>query len=203
MNTAHVGLSPGKEAMRLVTRLAISVLVLPLALFAQEFRGTISGMITDPTGAMVAGARVTVTETNTGTKIPTVSGASGEYTAAFLLPGDYEIDVQMQGFRGFSRRGVHVGAGDHAVIDVRLDVGDIATSVEVTADASLLNTDNSSLGQAISTKEVAELPINGRTPIMAATLAMGVIGYGQPGLIHPFDAQTAAGWSVGGAYTQT
>src|SRR5579872_7363371 len=183
--------------------LATLALAAPLALFAQEFRGTISGEITDPSGAMIAGARVTVTETNTGTKIPTVSGSTGDYTAAFLLPGDYDIDVQMQGFRAFSRKGVHIGAGDHAVIDVRLDVGDVATSVEVTADASLLNTDNSSLGQAITTKQVAELPINGRTPIMAASLSLGVIGYNQPGLVHPFDAQSAAGWSVGGAYTQT
>lgn len=116
--------------MRLVTRLAIFVLVLPLALFAQEFRGTISGMITDPAGAMVAGAKVTVTETNTGTRIPTVSGTSGDYTAAFLLPGDYDIGF-MQVLKGFTRRGVHVGAGDHPVIDVRLDVGDIDTSAEV------------------------------------------------------------------------
>lgn len=183
--------------------LATLALAAPLALFAQEFRGTISGEITDPSGAMISGARVTVTETNTGTKVPTVSGSTGDYTAAFLLPGDYDIDVQMQGFRAFSRKGVHIGAGDHAVIDVRLDVGDVATSVEVTADASLLNTDNSSLGQAITTKQVAELPINGRTPIMAASLSLGVIGYNQPGLVHPFDAQSAAGWSVGGAYTQT
>ena len=189
--------------MKSVSLLAAFAFAVPLALFAQEFRGTISGVITDPTGALIAGAKITVTETNTGTKIPTLSGSSGEYTAAFLLPGEYAIDVQMEGFKGFARRGVHVGAGDHAVIDVRLDVGDVATSIEVTADASLLNTDNSSLGQAITTKEVAELPINGRTPIMAAALSLGVIGYGQPGLVHPFDAQAAAGWSVGGAYTQT
>ena len=182
---------------------ATLVLTIPCALFAQEFRGTISGVITDPTGATIAGAKVTVTETNTGTKIPTVSGSSGEYTASFLLPGDYEIDVQLQGFKQFVRKGVHIGAGEHPVIDVRLEVGDIATTLEVTEDASLLNTDSSSLGQAITAKEVAELPINGRTPIMAAALSLGVIGYGQPGLVHPFDAQTAAGWSIGGAYTQT
>jgi hypothetical protein len=90
-----------------------------------------------------------------------------------------------------------------AVIDVNLTVGDTSQSVEVTAEASLLNTENSSLGQAISTKEVAELPINGRTPMVAAALAIGVIGYAQPTLIHPFDAGAAAGWSVAGAYTQT
>jgi len=191
--------------MRLVLRSLAATLILaaPFALFSQEFRGTISGVITDPTGAMVAGARVTVTEENTGTKIPTVSGASGEYTAAFLLPGDYDINVELQGFKSFVRKGVHVGAGDHAVIDVKLDVGNIATSVEVTADASLLNTDNSSVGQAITTKEVAELPINGRTPMMAAALALGVVGYAQPTLVHPFDSGAAAGWSVGGAYQQT
>src|SRR5690349_23161708 len=122
--------------------LATFVLAVPLALLSQEFRGTISGLITDPTGAMIAGAKVTVTETNTGTKIPTVSGSTGEYAAAFLLPGDYDIDVQMSGFKGYSSKGVHDGAGDHAVIDVRLDVGDVATTLEVTEDASLLTTDS-------------------------------------------------------------
>ncbi len=96
-----------------------------------------------------------------------------------------------------------MNAGDHPVIDVRLDVGDVTTSVDVVADASQLDTENASLGQSISTKEVADLPINGRTPMIAASLSLGVIGYAQPTLIHPFDAGAAAGWSVGGAYQQT
>lgn len=190
--------------MRVTFGLAAAIaLSIPLALLSQEFRGTISGVISDPSSGMVAGAKVTVTETNTGTRIPTVSDGMGQYTAPFLLPGDYEVAVHMDGFKEFVRRGVHLGAGEHPIIDVSLVVGEVATSVEVTADASLLNTESGSLGQAITAKEVAELPINGRTPIMAASLALGVIGYGQPGLVHPFDAQTAAGWSVGGAYTQT
>ena len=185
---------------RLLALLALSVTAV---LFAQEFRGTISGVVTDPTGATIPGAKVTVTETQTGTRIPTVSDNSGQYTAAFLLPGDYDINVQAPGFKAAVRKGVHVGSGDHPVIDVKLDVGDVSTSVEVVADASLLNTENASLGQAISSKEVSELPINGRTPMIAAALSLGVIGYAQPTLIHPFDAGAAAGWSVGGAYHQT
>jgi hypothetical protein len=185
---------------RLVALLALSITA---ALFSQEFRGTISGVVTDPTGATIPGAKVTVTETQTGTRIPTVSDNSGQYTAAFLLPGEYDINVQAAGFKAAVRKGVHVGSGDHPVIDVKLDVGDISSSVEVTADASLLNTENASLGQAISSKEVSELPINGRTPMIAAALSLGVIGYAQPTLIHPFDAGAAAGWSVGGAYQQT
>ena len=186
--------------LRLVVLFA---LLASAALFAQEFRGTISGVVTDPTGAAIGGAKITVTETQTGTKIPIASDNSGQYTAAFLLPGEYDIAVLSPGFKTAIRKGVHVGAGDHQVIDMKLDVGDVATSVEVTADASLLNTENASLGQAISSKEVSELPINGRTPMMAAALSIGVIGYAQPTLIHPFDAGGAAGWSVGGAYHQT
>jgi hypothetical protein len=187
---------------RLCGLVAAIALLLPLALFSQEFRGTISGVITDPTGGLIAGANVIATETNTGTKIPTVSDSGGQFTAPFLLPGDYDIAVEMAGFKSFIRKGVHVGAGDRVVVDVQLQVGDVSVSMEVTADASLLNTENATVGQAISTKEVAELPINGRTPMIAASLALGVIGYAQPTLIHPFDSQAAAGWSVGGAYTQ-
>jgi hypothetical protein len=170
---------------------------------AQEFRGTIGGLVTDPTGAVVAGANVSVTETHTGTKVPAVSDAQGQYTAPYLLPGDYDIAVQMQGFRPFVRKGVHIAAGDRIAIDIGLTLGDAAQSVEVTADAPLLNTENSSLWQEVGAKEVSELPINGRTPMVAASLAVGVIGYAQPTLIHPFDSGGAAGWSVAGAYTQT
>src|ERR1035438_2511700 len=109
---------------------ALVAFFIPAALFCQEFRGTISGAVTDPTGAALPGAKVTVIEIHTGTKVPTVSDSAGQYTAPFLLPGDYDIEVQAAGFKSLTRKGVHVGAGDHPVIDVRLDVGDIASSVE-------------------------------------------------------------------------
>jgi hypothetical protein len=178
-------------------------LLVPAALFCQEFRGTISGAVTDPTGATIAGAKVVVTETHTGTKTQTVSDSAGQYAAPFLQPGDYEISALSQGFKEFVRKGVHVGSGDHPVIDIRLDVGDTTQSVEVTADAPMLNTENASAGQAITTKEVEDLPLNGGTPMALAALSLGVIGTGQPGLIHPFDSGGAAGWSVGGGYAQT
>jgi Carboxypeptidase regulatory-like domain len=181
----------------------VVVSLFTVAAFAQEFRGTISGAVTDPTGASIPGAKVTVTEEHTGTKIPTVSDSAGQYAATFLLPGDYDIVVQSAGFKEAVRKGVHVGAGDHPVIDVKLSVGEINQSVEVSADASMVNTENATVGQAITSKEVEELPINGRTPLMAAALSIGVIGYAQPTLVHPFDSGGAAGWTIAGAYTQT
>jgi len=175
----------------------------PLGLFAQEFRGTLSGTIADPSGAAIAGARVTVTETKTGTRNESLTNSAGQYTAPFLLPGDYDIAAQVQGFREFIRKGVHLGAGDHPVIDIHLQVGEVAQSMEVTADAPQLNTENASAGQSITTREVQDLPLNGGTPMALATLSLGVIGTGQPGLIHPFDSAGAAGFSVAGGYAQT
>src|SRR5438552_2544879 len=103
---------------------AICVVAIPFCLRSQEFRGTVSGLVADPSSSPVAGARVTITETHTGTKLETVSNASGEYTAPFLSPGDYDIEVQAQGFKRFVRKAVHVGAGDHPVIDIPLQLGD-------------------------------------------------------------------------------
>ena len=182
---------------------AALVLLLPLGMLAQEFRGTITGSVTDATGAQIAGAKVTVTEIHTNTKTQTVSDSSGHYTAPFLLPGDYDIAGASPGFKEALRKGVHVGAGDHSVIDIKLDIGDAAQSIEVTADVPLINSENASVGQAITSKEVEDLPLNGGTPLAFAALAMGVIATGQPGLIHPFDAGGAAGWSIGGTASQT
>ena len=165
---------------------AALVMLLPLALSAQEFaRNHQRFGVTDASGAQIAGAKVTVTEVNTNTKTQTVSDGSGHYTAPFLLPGDYDIAVTAPGFKEALRKAIHVGAGDHPVIDFKLDLGDTAQTIEVTADVPLINSENSSVGQAITTKEVENLPLNGGTPLAFAALSMGVIATGQPGLIPP------------------
>src|SRR5579872_565714 len=107
---------------------AVLTLTLSLACFGQEFRGTLSGVVTDPTGATVAGAKVVATEIRTGVKTPTVSDSTGQYTIPFLPPGQYEIAANMQGFKAFVRKDLALGAGDHPVIDVRLTVGDSSQS---------------------------------------------------------------------------
>ena len=172
-------------------------------LAAQEFRGTITGTITDPAGAVVPSARVVATEVSTGTKSQTVSESSGSYTLPFLAPGDYDISVQVTGFKESVRKAIHVNAGAHAVVDVTLEVGNTTQSVEVTGDAALINTENASVGQTITTKEVEDLPLNGRTPLVLASLSIGVLATGQPSLIHPFDSGAAAGWSIAGSAAQT
>lgn len=151
------------------------MMAIPLTLCSQEFRGTISGIVTDPSNAVITGARVTVTEVNTGTKVQVMSESTGQYTAPFLLPGDYSIAVQYAGFKDAVRNGIHLGAGERPLIDIRLEVGESAQAVEVTAEAPLVNNENASVGNAITTKEVEDIPLNGGSPWMLAQLGMGVI----------------------------
>ncbi len=112
--------------------------LLVAACFSQDFRGTISGVVTDSSSAPVAGAKVTVNEANTGTRVQITTDATGQYTALFLLPGDYHITAALEGFKEYLRKGIHLGAGEHPVIDPKLEIGNASESVSVTADAPLV-----------------------------------------------------------------
>jgi hypothetical protein len=191
--------------IRLLGRVLLAlVIATPLAVYAQEFRGAISGTVTDPSGAPIPGAKVVVTETRTSTINQAVTESNGQYNVLFLLPGDYDISVKAQGFKDYLRKALHVGAGDHPVISVQLEVGDAAQTVEVTADVPLVNAENASVGQAITTKEVEDFPLNGRSPLMLAQLAIGVImsPFNSTSTVQqPYDRSNP--FSIGGTPTQT
>lgn len=184
------------------SRVAVLAAIFSAVLFSQEFRSTISGSVTDPSGAPVAGARVVAAETRTGVKTPTVTDAAGRYAMPFLAPGQYELSAQAQGFKEVKRTDLALGADERPVIDFRLEVGDVSTTVSVSADVPLLNTDNASVGQAITTKQIEEIPLNGRTPLMLAELAIGVTPTASPTLVHPFDLGGPAAFSVAGTPSQ-
>jgi hypothetical protein len=171
---------------------------------AQEFRGAIGGTVTDPSGAPVPGATIIVTETRTSTRSQTASDSTGKYEVLFLLPGDYDVAVSSKGFKDYLRKALHIGAGDHPVIDIPLSLGEAAQTVEVTADVPLVNSENASVGQAITTKEVEDFPVNGRSPMMLAQLAIGVImsPYGSTSTVQqPYDRSNP--FSIGGTPTQS
>src|SRR5215831_10451098 len=157
--------------MKRVLSLGLVALATLSACLAQEFRASISGAVTDGTGAAIAGAKITVTEVNTATKVETTSDAAGHYNAPFLLPGDYDVSVKVDCFKEFIRKGLHLGAGETPVIDAKLEVGTAQQAVEVTATVPLINSENASIGSTITTKEVEDLPSNGGTPMMLAQFA--------------------------------
>jgi hypothetical protein len=182
---------------------AAALLLLVGGATAQEFRATVSGTIVDSSGAAIPGVTVTATETRTGARSVVVSDASGQYVAPFLAPGDYDLTAELSGFKQYTRRALHLASGSHPILDIRLDIGAVSESVQVNAEAPLVNAANAVVGQIVTTKEVEDLPLNGRTPMMLAQLAVGVIATSNPSLVHPFDNNAAAAWSIGGTPSQT
>jgi len=169
---------------------------------AQEFRGTISGSVTDSSGAAVPGASIVVTEVSTGTVNRTVSDSAGQYVVPFLLPGTYKIVATANGFEELDRIGVTLEAQAKLAINLQLKVGANTVSVTVTGEPPQLNVTSGSVGQVITTESVDNLPLNGRTPTTLTQLAAGVITTAAPQLIHPFDNNAGNSWSMGGTPNQ-
>lgn len=189
---------------RCVSLAFLTLILLTGFAFAQETRSTISGTITDQTGAAIPNTKIGIHETRTGVRTPSVTDATGSYNVPFLPPGEYELTADAPGFRPYLRKGLTLGASDHIVIDVKLEIGQASQTVEVTADAPMVDTSNSSTGQSITTKQIEDFPLNGRNPMVVAELAMGVVATGNPNTpISPMANGAASGWSIGGTPSQT
>jgi hypothetical protein len=187
---------------RLMMLCGLAIAMMTSAARAQEFRGTISGAVTDPSGAVVPNAAVEIRETSTGTISNTKSDGEGQYVVPFLLPGTYAIKVTAPGFQTVTRTGITLQAQEHPILNIPLPIGESGTTVSVTSDAPLVDQANASVGQVISTESVADLPLNGRTPTTLTELSVGVISNNAPQLIHPFDNNAGNSWSIGGTPKQ-
>jgi hypothetical protein len=140
---------------------------------AQGF-GTISGTVTDPTGAVVASATITATQTSTGRESTTVSGKDGNYVFPTLLPSAYNIKVTAKGFERYSQTGIVLQADQSLTVSIALTVGAGTETVSVSADAPQVDTTSSTLSQVIDESRVVDLPLNGRNAAALITLVAGV-----------------------------
>src|SRR5207248_6476965 len=120
-------------------------LLLVLSAAAQVQNGQFSGTVTDPSGAAVAGAKVTVSNAATNVTATQVTNGSGAYTIKELPPGTYSVSVEASGFRTFTNKGVTINAGTISRVDAKLQVGQAKEVVEVSGEASIVNTDDSKL----------------------------------------------------------
>ena len=154
--------------MRLSERIVISVfgiLTAASCLMAQSFQGGIRGTVTDGTGAAVAAAKVTLVEQATGISRSTISESGGQYSFTALDPASYSITIEAPGFKQLDRKNVVVNTQEFLTVDMKLEVGDVTQSVNVTAeDVPLLETTNASTGQVIDSQKLADLPNMGRNP---------------------------------------
>jgi Carboxypeptidase regulatory-like domain len=157
-------------------RLFISVLVYASFASAQTTTGTIQGQVRDATGAGVPAAKVVVTNSRTGVTNELHTNAEGFYVVPFLLPGDYNVDVEKEGFQRFTQNDIKLDVQQNRAIDVTLAVGDVTTTVSVEGAPPPIATTTSSLATVIENKRISDMPLNGRNPYQLALLTPGVIG---------------------------
>ncbi len=156
------------------TRLTLPLLLAGAA-FGQEFRATITGTVTDPGGAPVPGAQVRVTDIQRNLISDAGTNESGIYIIRFLQPGGYSVRVQKDGFKTVVRDNITLGAADRLSLDFKLDLGALAESVTVTAEASALATETASRSAQIEQKFVDNLPTSGRNLYQLLFTQPGVI----------------------------
>jgi Carboxypeptidase regulatory-like domain/TonB-dependent Receptor Plug Domain len=145
------------------------------SVFAQSETGSITGTVTDPSGAAVANAKVTVTNAATTAVRNTTSGTSGVYSVTNLQPAPYLVKVEAPGFKT-SQIPVTVTVGTREGLDVKLQVGDTSTVIEVAESAVTVNTESQTLSQAINSKQIVELPTLSRSPYALVATVGNVSG---------------------------
>jgi hypothetical protein len=150
-------------------------LSLVLSLHAQDTRGTISGTITDPSGAAIASARLTAQNTQTNVSVQGTSSADGTYVIPYLPQGLYTITAEVQGFKKSIRQGVELRISERITVDFRLELGATQESVNVTAEAPMLELSTATSGQVIDRRRIAELPLGEGNPMTLIQLAPGIV----------------------------
>lgn len=175
------------------------VVLLPCLALAQEFRATLSGRISDPSGGAVPGVVVAVRNTGTNEVVNATTGPQGDFTAPFLRPGSYSVTVETSGFKKAVREGVVLNVGQNATLNIALEVGAVTEQITVTAEIPMLETATADRGGVIDNQQVQEFPLNARNPFMLSMLTAGVNYNGNIIYQRPFDNGAIADWSINGS----
>jgi len=165
-----------------------------LPVHAQKDSGGIAGIVHDPSGAVVSGAKVTVTDMDRGTEFTTQTNAEGEYVASPLKIGRYQVKIEKKGFKRATAGPVKVDVQERPAVDVVLQVGAISETMTITTQGKQLETDTSDLGQVQDSHTIESLPLNGRNYAQLALLGAGVTT-SEPGS----RVETSYGFSSNGA----
>jgi hypothetical protein len=179
-----------REARRLLLS-SLALLLLCVPAFAQLNLGSISGTLTDPSGAIIAGAKVTVTDIDRGVSRTLTSDSAGQYSAASLTPGSYSVRAEFMGFQTINRTGIAVGVGQAVRVDLAMQPGAQTQTVTVTEAVPLVNTTNEVLSSTVESPQLSQLPINGHLYTKVLDYQPGV--HGNPGGNSPNYQTNGAG----------
>ncbi|MBZ5523309.1 MAG: carboxypeptidase regulatory-like domain-containing protein [Acidobacteriia bacterium] len=169
-------MDPMTKAFRLFCLVCLTFIV-SIPLVSQTTTGRIRGTVRDKTGASVSGATVTVTDAQRATTRTTTTDETGGYVVPNLAPGVYRVSARAQGFNNVERPNIEVEVATDLTVDFDLPPGSVKETVVVTGDVPLINTTSSTLGGTLSTKEINDLPLNGRNYENLLQLRPGVMRY--------------------------
>ncbi len=162
-----------RRSRSLLNQLLLAGLLLSQCLFSQAPSGQITGKVIDPAGAEIAGAMVIITNTATNLRRAATTNGSGIYDAPALPPGNYSVRVEMKGFKSDVRNNIDLQVEQVANLNFTLEIGDVKETVEVSAQAATLDTENAAVGTVVETRRIEDLPLNGRNYLQLASLTPG------------------------------
>src|SRR5438093_6317718 len=150
------------------------IMLIPASVWAQVYSGSLTGVIKDPSGAVVPGAEVKLTDVNKGYSQDVKTDESGRYLLRSIAPGTYRLSVVASGFRAYLQQGIVLDVGQNASIDIALQLGEQSNTVEVTSESTLLQTEDAVTGQTLNRTFVNDLPLIGRYVLDLVYLTPGI-----------------------------
>src|SRR6266699_2084960 len=185
-----------KLRLSVLAALLSAIQIAPLQ--SQSYQGGIRGRVTDTTAGAIDVAKVTLTAESTGVSRATLTNAVGEFVFNAVDPATYRITIEASGFKRFERAGVIVSTQDFLTLDLKLEIGAVTESVNVTEDVPLLETSNASTGQVVDRQKLVDLPNLGRNPFMMAKIAPNVVQAGDPRFNRMQDQSGSSQISIAG-----
>ncbi len=169
-------------ARKLVTAtsmlLAVLIIAAGVKIQAQSVSiASVTGRVTDPSGAVVSSAQVKITALSTNTVYSAVTGSDGLFSFPSLSIGAYTLEVSAPGFQTYSQKGISLQVNEAAQMNVTLKVGAVSDKVEVEADVNMVQTQQNSISQVVDQQRIVELPLNGRDPTQLITISGAAIDH--------------------------
>lgn len=166
------------KVFALMAKIGCLLLLVTSSAWSQSFTAAVRGIVTDPTGAAVANAKVVITQAERNVQHTTTTDDQGRYQVSSLPPGQYSLTVEASGFRKYLQNALPLLVQQQATIDVQLQLGEVSSVVEVEGTAPLVNTTIANLGQVVENKFILSLPNLARNSMSLVYLTPGVVGSG-------------------------
>ncbi len=194
----HAGRSAAPVFCLVLLAAAGVVATMPSAAIAQSVSGTILGTVTDPTGAVVPKTKVTVTNEGTALTRTVTTDNNGEYIVPSMPTGRYTVIAEVTGFKTLALSNIELGVDQRARIDLKLEVGAMTESVNITAETPLVQTSSSELGTTVTNEQIEALPLNGRNFVSLTRTVPGVLR-GIPG--SNIDGAGSLAWRASASFS--